>query len=81
MPLWHEKCCPKEIKGCTQLQVLIPTLDTEKTLEFHFSGASVSRGVFVCAQWCPGRHMWICALPVPAQQECKQDRDTALFSS
>lgn len=30
MPLWHKKCCPKEIKDCTQLQALIPTLDTVK---------------------------------------------------
>lgn len=30
MPLQHEKCRPKEIKNFTQLQVLIPTLDTVK---------------------------------------------------
>lgn len=30
MPLWHEKCCPKEIKSCTQLQMLIPSSDTVK---------------------------------------------------
>lgn len=81
MPLWHEKCCPKEIKSCTKLQVLTPTLGTEKTLEFPFGRTSISRGVFVYAQWRPGRHIRICALPVPAQQECKQDREAAPFSS
>lgn len=28
LPLWYEKCCPKEIKNCTQSQALIPTLGT-----------------------------------------------------
>lgn len=32
------------------------------------------------AQQCPGRHIWVCALLVPAQQECKQGRDTVAFS-
>ena len=32
------------------------------------------------AQQCPGRRVWVCALPVPAQQECKQGRDTVAFS-
>lgn len=34
----------------------------------------------MCSQQCPGRHMWVCALPVPAQQECKQGRDSLAFS-
>lgn len=34
----------------------------------------------MCAQQCPGRHIWVCALPVPAQQECKQGRETVAFS-